>query len=458
MNRYKALLSDTLVIGIGNFTIKIIYFFLMPIYTATLSAGEFGEADLLNNLVALLLPILTLSISEGLFRFVLDKNEDPNQLLSIGISIVSKSCIVSFLLTMIVYMITKQSYWIYFFLYFITESVRTIFAQFARGVGNVRDFSIAGIIAAVVLFISTYFLLSKSHLGVSGYLVAFIIANIFSILYLCFYVSPIRHFSWSYSSNKCKEILLYSLPLIPNTLSWWVTNISSRYILAYSCGIAVAGLFAATSKLPALINIVTSVFQQSWQISSVKESESGDSVMFYSKVFSVYSSLVFISGALIIQLIPVISKFVLQGDFYKAWVYTPLLLYSAIWGCFSVFFGNFYTIAKDSKSIMRTTIYGAIINVVLCLILIPIINIYGALIANALSFICVTVFRIFDTRKKMPIEYNKYFFWISFAMLLAETCLMTTGKTHFIVVSIVITCLIVLMQSYFLYKLKMRNK
>src|SRR3712207_8183919 len=74
-NRYKELLSDTLVIGLGNFTTKLIYFFLMPIYTMAMTASEFGEADLLNNLAALLLPVFTLSIAEGVFRFVLDKKE-----------------------------------------------------------------------------------------------------------------------------------------------------------------------------------------------------------------------------------------------------------------------------------------------------------------------------------------------------------------------------------------------
>ena len=31
MNKYKSLFSDTLVFGLGNFTTKLIYFFLMPI-------------------------------------------------------------------------------------------------------------------------------------------------------------------------------------------------------------------------------------------------------------------------------------------------------------------------------------------------------------------------------------------------------------------------------------------
>jgi len=440
-NRYKELLSDTLVIGLGNFTTKLIYFFLMPIYTMAMTASEFGEADLLNNLAALLLPVFTLSIAEGVFRFVLDKKENPNELLTAGIGVIGSCSLVSLAIIAVVFLVTKEQNWVYFYFYFITEAFRALFAQFARGVGNVRNFSISGIIAAGVLFGATYILVKTMSLGVVGYLLAFIIANLCSICYLIVTVKTIRKFVWLYSASKVKKILIYSLPLIPNTLSWWATNVSSRYILAYNCGIALAGLFAATSKLPALINIVTSVFQQSWQISSVKQSEADDYITFYSRVFTLYSSMVFITGATIIVLVPFISKFVLQGEFYEAWVYTPLLLFSAILGCFSVYFGNFYTVKKNSKAIMRTTIYGAISNVVLCFALIPFFGIYGALAANVLSFVIITGARFIDTQKFMPIKFSKWKIYTSICLLFVESLGMTSNNKYgyfFSVICIVI--------------------
>lgn len=422
-----------------------------------MTAGEFGEADLLNNLAALLLPVFTLSIAEGVFRFVLDRNENPNELLTAGIGVISSCSLVSFTIISIVYLVTKEQNWIFFYFYFITEAFRALFAQFSRGVGNVRNFSISGIIAAGVLFGSTYILVKIMSLGVAGYLLAFIIANLCSIFYLIVSVKTIRKFAWVYSANKVKEILIYSLPLIPNTLSWWATNVSSRYILAYNSGIAIAGLFAATSKLPALINIVTSVFQQSWQISSVKQSESDDHITFYSRVFTMYSALVFIVGSLILILIPFISKFVLQGEFYDAWIYTPLLLFSAILGCFSVYFGNFYTVTKNSKAVMRTTLYGACANVVLCFILIPFFGIYGALAANVLSFVIITVVRFFDTQRFMPIRFNKWIIYSSLLLLLIESLGMTFDTRSGYVVAYSITTIIIILHILSIYRMIIKD-
>ena len=109
---------------------KLIYFFLMPIYTLSLSANEFGQADLLNNLAALLLPLLTLSISEGVFRFVLDKRENPNELLSIGISIIGICSLIFALCVVCVFSYTKESYWIYFYFYF-RSSLDTKFISYS---------------------------------------------------------------------------------------------------------------------------------------------------------------------------------------------------------------------------------------------------------------------------------------------------------------------------------------
>ncbi len=436
MNRYKALLSDSLLIGIGNFTTHLVYFFLMPIYTLAMTASDFGLADLLNNLVALLLPVFTLSISEGVFRFILDKKENPKVLLTSGLSIIVICAIVLLLIIAIIYLVRKEQYWIYFYFYFISEALKTLFAQFSRGSGYVFNFSLSGIIAALTLFGSTYILVKELSLGVEGYLWAFIIANSIAILYLLLSVKGIRTFTWSYSKAKHTEVLLYSLPLIPNTLFWWATNISSRYILAYECGLAIAGFFAATSKLPALVNVVTSVFQQSWQISSVQQSESSDYIAFYSKVFSLYSGAVFIFGSIILLFVPIISKFVLQGEFYQAWVYTPPLLFSAILGCLSVYFGNFYTVTKKSKSVMTTTMCGAIINIILCLVLIPLWGIYGALTASVASYFAIVIIRYFDTQRFMPVKIKKAIVSMSVSLLLFESICMSINSNMSFILSV----------------------
>ena len=69
----KKLLSDTLLFFIGSIGSKFIQFFLVPLYTYTLSTIEYGTSDLLLTTVNFLMPIFSLQVSDALLRFGLDK-------------------------------------------------------------------------------------------------------------------------------------------------------------------------------------------------------------------------------------------------------------------------------------------------------------------------------------------------------------------------------------------------
>ena len=85
MSKYTSLIKNAMIFGLGNFVTKLIYFFLMPIYTVALRPSDFGIADLLNNSLQLIVPILTISISDAVFRFSLDKNVSHQELLANGL-------------------------------------------------------------------------------------------------------------------------------------------------------------------------------------------------------------------------------------------------------------------------------------------------------------------------------------------------------------------------------------
>lgn len=72
--------------------------------------------------------------------------------------------------------------------------------------------------------------------------------------------------------------------------------------------------------------------------------------------------------------------------------------------------------------------FGAIFNVVMNFMLIPLIGVYGAAIATCISYILVFVFRLFHTRKYIQYNiYNKEFI-VGSAILVLSACLMFIGN------------------------------
>ena len=411
----------------------------MPIYTTSLSTTDFGTADLLTNSLSFITPILTLSIADGVFRFILDKDSRPNKILGCGIYVLIYSSLVVIIITLLIYIRTHQIYWILFGILYITEASRLLFANFTRGIGKSRAFAINGVIAAIILIISSYVMLKIFDFGVNGYLISFIFANAVSIIYLFFISKIYLHINCSRIDKQIfKELLVYCIPLIPNMLSWWFTNISSRYIIAGYCGLSLAGLFSAAAKLPALINILGSIFQQAWQYASVREFQNDSKSEFYSIVFKVYSCFIIICSSIIIILIPFISRFVLKDDFYTAWVYTPSLLFSAMLGCFSLYLGTFYAVVKNNKKGMYTTLWGSSVSLILCFTLIPLMDVYGALLANIVGFVVIVMIRFKHVKRMVRLQFNQKILIMAMVIVFFIAVVMTLNTSYSILISIML--------------------
>ncbi|MEG1932649.1 MAG: lipopolysaccharide biosynthesis protein, partial [Pygmaiobacter sp.] len=73
MDKYKRLLSNTMLFGISSFASKVLVFLLMPFFTHVLKLGDFGDANLITKYAQLLLPLVSIGIANSVIRFGLDK-------------------------------------------------------------------------------------------------------------------------------------------------------------------------------------------------------------------------------------------------------------------------------------------------------------------------------------------------------------------------------------------------
>ena len=73
MNKYRKLISNTLIFAIGTFSSKVLVFLLMPLYTTVLTDAEYGTVDLMVQVGNFLLPLVSCGIVNGIIRFGLDK-------------------------------------------------------------------------------------------------------------------------------------------------------------------------------------------------------------------------------------------------------------------------------------------------------------------------------------------------------------------------------------------------
>lgn len=405
--KYRELLSNTAIFAIGNFSVKLVQFFILPLVTIALLPNEYNTAELLNSSIEIVFPIMSLGISDAIFRFAINKEVKQESVFTNSMLLFAIGTIIVSLASIIIALTTKASYWYLFIALYFTVALSTILSQFIRGLEKVAIFSISGIIQALSLAGAMYVFTLVLKMGINGYLLALITANLIRIIFIIVAVNIRKYISFkAFDKELLKKMLIYALPLVPNMISWWLTQTSSRYIATAMLGSTITGLFTAASRLPAVVNIFSTIFLQAWLISTAKSYNDKDKGEFNTKVYNLYSSFIALVASFVMIATPIVSKFLLQGEYYEGWVYTEVLLFAAYLGCLSSYFGAFYGAAMKTVMSMISTVAGAVVNILLCVILIPYVGIYALLIASACAYLTIVVVRVITTQKYSEISLN----------------------------------------------------
>lgn len=401
MNRSKYLIKNTAIFAIGNLGSKLINFFLIPLYTNVLTREQYGVTDLVFTVCSIAIPVITLNISEAIMRFALDEDANYNSIMSIGVSTI----LVSFGSSLIILAVASlyapiAPYRIYVYGYAIAYGACEISICYLRGKEKLMAYSISNIIRTFAIAVFNIVCLLVLKMGVPGYLLAHILANVVTTLFAFITGNVgdvVRHFS--FDRVLFKKMVMYSIPLIPTSFMWWIINSSDRLMITSMVSIAASGVFAVSSKIPSLISFISTIFNQAFSYSAIHEESSVDRVDFNNTIFDYLFGMVTVFGVAVLGMLKVFMKFYVSEEFYEAWFYTPPLIVGTCVLVLGTFFSVSYTVNKDSMGFLKSGALAAIANVILNFTLIPILGPWGAAFATFVSYCIVFVYRYFDIKK-----------------------------------------------------------
>ena len=410
--KYRTLFTDALVFALGSLGSKLILFFLVPIYTNYLTTDEYGIADLVFTFVQLIVPFATVSIQNSLIRFGMEKNANKEETLKCSMAVILFSVVFTLGVTPLVGLYSAISDWKWYLAILV---VLNGLSEVERSYLKVRDknksFAVISIIQTAVLAGCNILLLVVFKSGVSGYL----LSNIIAVAVVCvitFFAAGIPKALTSAKLNVplLKKMVVFSMPLVLSAVSWWVVHSSDRIMIELMIGESVLGLYTAATKIPSLINVVTSIFNQAWGLSSIREIDNPDKQHFYSKVFRMFSTALFMACIMLITILKPFLSVYFGADFRSAWVYTPLLLVAAVFFSLTAFIGSLYIALQKSLNDMITYLICAFVNVVVNFVGILFLGAWGAVIGTVTAFAVVLVIRVIDIRRYIEFDFGGYRF------------------------------------------------
>lgn len=451
--RNNYLIKNTIIFTLGNFGSKLISFFLVPLYTNVLTAAEYGVADLVATVGTIAIPILTLNISEAVMRFALDKDADKEKIIQIGTRILLIGILVGLLIFPISGFFNKISqYSVYVYFYVVSLAASQLYLCDLRGKELLIYYAIGNVINTLFIAVLNILFLLVLKEGIEGYLEAYIIANVFTAIYAIIAGKGYKSFCFLEIDKKLLlQMIKYSIVLIPNSFMWWIMNSSDRIMVSSMVSVAANGIYAVSYKFPTLVSTLTTIFNQAWSYSAIREEGTEDESEYNNKIFRVLIGVVMLIGiGLLTFMKPFLSVYV-GKEYYSAWKYTPFLTVGCVYLTMASFMATSYTVHKDSFGYLFSGTFGAIFNIAMNFILIPQVGVYGAAIATCISYILVFVFRLFHTRKYIQYNINSNEFIVgSTALVLSAGLMFIDNRFGFLLQCVILAVIIYLFSDIWL--------
>ena len=396
------LAKNTVLLSIGNFLTKGINLMMIPLFSSWLTTEDYGTFDLYCTYVALLIPFISLSSSDAIFRFSVEKKakEDKAIYITSGLLI---NIVIGSLVTILLCLFSWLTNWHLFFPFILLlwgELGNVHLQGFLRAIKRLDVFSIASVINTIIIAVMVTVFIIEFELGLEGilfgYACGFFVSNVIIIL-MTGYVSYID--IGKIDKQTITEMNKYAAPLIPNNICWWIINVSDRTIINTFLGAAANGIYAIAYKIPNFCASVFNSFNISWQETAVEIIYSKERDEYLNNLYNTTISTMISFCCCILAVNFILFEYIFDERYYEAYLYSPILTTSIILNSLVQFFGGIQIGLRRTKENGISTFLGAISNVVVNLILIGKIGIYAAAISTLFANILICVIRYFRLRR-----------------------------------------------------------
>lgn len=409
MNRFKNLAKNTLIITIGRVSTQLITFLLLPLYTAMLSTKEYGTVDFITTLVQLFIPVVSIMIDQGVFRYLLScktENDCKKNISTAFIILLISNLITSVLFAIIsLFYFNKYSIWVLLIL--IVTSFSNFFLQISRGLKRTSDYAFGSFVCSSTTILLNVLFIVALKMGAVGMIASIFLGNLLCNIFLYFKLKMYKYINIrDFNAEIARNQLKYSMPLIPNQLSLWIMNSSDRLIVSWFLGMSANGILAISHKFPSIFMTFYNIFQLAWHETGTIHYDDKDRDDFFSKIFDSIVSIFTILCCGIIAVLPLVFNILINEKFSKAYYNVPIYMIAFLFNVVIGFLGVIYVATKKTSEIAKTTIIAAVINALVNVLLVNKIGLYAASISTFLGYLITMIYRINDSKKYLNIKFN----------------------------------------------------
>ncbi len=413
----KQLFRTSTIYSIGNIFVKLVAFVLIPLYARKLAPNEYGVVAILELMEQLGKTIFAFGLGQSLLRFY-TQYKKQNRLDSLIFTIITFVFLVNTLLLGSMYLFPRpfvqqlfslNAETIFYFratlLIIMFGVFQAIFITLLQAEERAFTFIIFTGINFLLLISLNIYKVGVLEQGVRGIVESKLYVAILNMIVVILYFS--YRFKFRFSLNLWREITSYGMPFIFVGISLTLLTLADRYILKIFRTMAEVGIYSMAYKFGMILNMVLiTPFRQAFFPLMFRLYEDQDTKNLYRNflTYFLFLGLWFSLG------LSILAKEILvlatSPKYVEGYVIIPLITFSYVLFGIRTILVNALATQKETKVVAYSTMVGALMNLLLNIVFIPIWGIMGAAVATIASYLLILLTTYFPQQKIYPVNWD----------------------------------------------------
>lgn len=435
-DKIKELSKDTILYGISTIVGRFLNFILVPFYTNVFGTAENGVFNNVYAYIAFFNVVYIYGMDSAFMKYYSTADESKKKdtfstpyIFVFGTSVLFSLLLLIFKSSFVQLMEIKSQYSsLHYYLILILFFDTLALVPFAnlrlhRRVIKFTSIKITNIFINLAL---NLILILKFKMGIEAIFIANLAASVFSFVALTPDIFKNLHFK--VDKEILKKMIYFGLPYLPASISSTIVQVIDRPLVQAMTNTETLGIYSANYKLGIFMMLFVTMFNFAWQPFFLTNAKEENAKQLFSKILTLFlliASVIWIVLSLFVdefarwQFLP--GRSIIGKDFLSGLPIVPIILLGYL---FNGLYYNFQVglyIEEKTKYFPVVTGLGAIVNIGVNFLLIPIWGIMGAAIATLAAYIVMAVSLFLFSQKvyKIHYEYARIFKIIG---LLFATC------------------------------------
>jgi O-antigen/teichoic acid export membrane protein len=244
---------------------------------------------------------------------------------------------------------------------------------------------------------------------------AIFLANLISSIVTFILLIPeiLNKLTFKIDAALLKKMLWFGIPYLPASIAAMIVQVVDRPVVLAMTNSSTLGIYQANYKLGIFMMLFVSMFQYAWQpffLNNAKEKNAKELFAKILTLFMIASSLIWIVLTLFVDDFARLEiyhhKTIIGREYLSGLVIVPIILLGYLFnGMYYNFQAGIY-IEEKTKYFPYVTGAGALVNVVVNVLLIPVLGIIGAAIATLVAYIVMAAGLFYFSQKYYKINYE----------------------------------------------------